>query len=316
MIQNLKHRVWTEKYRPQQIDDFLLDDRLKEIIQRQIEKQDVDNFIFYGSQGVGKTSIVEYIKKNLPCETLVVNGSVDNKIDFVRDEIIPFMNKGTFQKFKIVDIREFDRLTSDAQKSLKDEIESRSDNCRFLITTNEFQKINPAIASRFTAVHVHPSDVMDVALRIKDILDKEGIEIPEDQKEELWKFIKSKYPDVRNIIQNVQSFSSDGKLKFTGSVESMDTMDSILQGISMCNKKNYIQVFRTIVEFIENLSDTYITRFYRHATDNMDLMGLSEEKQFECIIILNEYDFRNTTALDSKVNIMACVKKLIDLKNE
>lgn len=311
---SIKNKVWFEKYRPKELSDFLFQDDLKDKIQARIKEQQPENLILYGSAGVGKTSIVNYLLNNLDCEVLVINGSIQNKIDDVRDVIFPFLRKGTLNQWKIIDIREFDRFTQQAQEALKDEIESSTLNCRFFLTTNNLHKIDPAIRSRCTTIQVEPSNEDDVFKRIIDILSQENIKYTPEDEDKIKDLVKSLYPDIRNIIQEIQSFCYDGKLHMFSTERIRSFFEEMVAYLSMVNKSNYLDVYKNVTRIVTTVSDNYLNSFYTYLHENSHHLELSPEKQFELIIILNEHDFRSTFSVNKKINILACLKSIIELK--
>ena len=53
-MQTVDNFLWTEKYRPQTIDDVVLPDRFKKIFNKFISDGDVPNLLLIGPPGVGK----------------------------------------------------------------------------------------------------------------------------------------------------------------------------------------------------------------------------------------------------------------------
>lgn len=48
------HGIWVEKYRPDTIDGYICDDRLRDIVSHFIDRKDFPHLLFYGSAGTGK----------------------------------------------------------------------------------------------------------------------------------------------------------------------------------------------------------------------------------------------------------------------
>ena len=54
---------WTEKYRPKQFNNIIIDGIIKETLINSIKKNCVPNLLLYGPPGTGKTTtIINYIK--------------------------------------------------------------------------------------------------------------------------------------------------------------------------------------------------------------------------------------------------------------
>lgn len=55
---NKEHTLLCERYRPDTLEGFVGNEKLKEAIQKQLEEGDIQNYIFYGEPGGGKTTLV------------------------------------------------------------------------------------------------------------------------------------------------------------------------------------------------------------------------------------------------------------------
>lgn len=308
------HIPWVEKYRPKTIDEFCLNDDIKNLVDGSVKSGKIDNILFYGGQGVGKTSLVNYIKKSVDSETLVVNGSINNGIDFVRETIVPFINKGTTNEYKFVDIREFERFSPQAQESLLDEIERVYGYCIFFLTCNNITAVIKEIKSRFTVVQVIPSDASDVAKRVKYILENENIEIKPDDKKPLWNYIKKLYPDVRSIIQNIESLSKNGELEINSNF-SLDIFYDIIKSIKQVKQeKDIFKAYSEIADVVNTVGDGVLRNIYAYLYDNLNNMELSSSAYLETVVLINEYEYRSKFSVNEKINIMALMKNILYTK--
>lgn len=71
----LLNKIWTEKYRPQTIEECILPDRIKNIFLSYKEKNIIPNLILSGSSGLGKTTVARALCHELQVEYLEINGS-------------------------------------------------------------------------------------------------------------------------------------------------------------------------------------------------------------------------------------------------
>ena len=55
-----EHMLWVEKYRPQTIEDCILNDNLKNTFQEFVNHKQIPNLLFCGTAGVGKTRSEEH----------------------------------------------------------------------------------------------------------------------------------------------------------------------------------------------------------------------------------------------------------------
>lgn len=99
MIQN---SIWTEKYRPQNLDEYIGNDDVKKKIKNWLDQGDVPSLLLYGSAGGGKTSLAKLIAKHLDADVMYINASDENSVDVIRDKINGFASTIGFSQWKIV----------------------------------------------------------------------------------------------------------------------------------------------------------------------------------------------------------------------
>jgi DNA polymerase III delta prime subunit len=96
--------LYTEKYRPQVLDDIVLTKEEKDYFLSLKEKKEIPNLLFAGSPGTGKTSLAKIIVRDiLDCQYLYINASDENGIDTIRSKVIGFSStKSLDGKLKVV----------------------------------------------------------------------------------------------------------------------------------------------------------------------------------------------------------------------
>ncbi|RLG16047.1 DNA polymerase, partial [Candidatus Pacearchaeota archaeon] len=68
--------MFIEKYRPQNIDDIILEDSIKSVIKNYLATNDMPNLLLYSpSPGTGKTSLSKIIVSSLQSEFIEINAS-------------------------------------------------------------------------------------------------------------------------------------------------------------------------------------------------------------------------------------------------
>lgn len=96
--------LYTEKYRPQVLEDIVLTNEEKDYFLSLRKKNEIPNLLFAGSPGTGKTSLAKIIVRNiLDCQYLYINASDENGIDTIRSKVIGFSStKSLDGKLKVV----------------------------------------------------------------------------------------------------------------------------------------------------------------------------------------------------------------------
>ena len=120
----MEAEIWVEKYRPQTLDDLMVDDNTRKIIKN--FGKDIPNLLLTGVAGSGKTSLARIIAKDiLNCDYLYINASDENGVDTIRDKVIGFAQTKSFDGgLKIVILDETDFGTANFQAILRNVMES------------------------------------------------------------------------------------------------------------------------------------------------------------------------------------------------
>ena len=161
----------TEKYRPKKIEDLvLINKEFGEKLKQCKEKGSFDgHLLFYGPPGTGKSSSVNVILNELNIsDYIIINGSDKTGIDDTR-RIIEYASVPSIKGFKVAVFEEFERLSPQAQDSLKYVLEIYSEWCRFIFTTNNINKVTQPIISRCQVFPFNHLEVQDFMLKIVDI---------------------------------------------------------------------------------------------------------------------------------------------------
>lgn len=103
-ILNENETVWFSKYQPQQLEDCILPVKFKSDLAQNIKSDTLPNLAFFSYiGGTGKSSTVNAILKDLNCEAMWINASIENGIDTIRGKIMSFASSQSFDdKRKVV----------------------------------------------------------------------------------------------------------------------------------------------------------------------------------------------------------------------
>lgn len=209
-----KQLPWVEKYRPQKIDDVISHKEIIQSLKKFITKKTLPHLLFFGSSGVGKTSVIKCCAKEIygpyaDCMTLELNASNERGIETVRTKIKNFVSnrnsiflpKGFRNIFKLVILDEIDSMTVEAQGMLRQTIEKNSATTRFCLICNDIDKINVALQSRCALYRFAPLNFSDSKKRLEEICQIENIKY---DKEALDAIINISKGDMRTSINTLQ----------------------------------------------------------------------------------------------------------------
>ena len=65
MVRKIESTLWTEKYRPRTMEDVVIDDSTRKMLQSFIDKKSVPHSLFVGRPGTGKTTIALILRDKL-----------------------------------------------------------------------------------------------------------------------------------------------------------------------------------------------------------------------------------------------------------
>jgi len=210
MLNNNEHSLWTEKYRPSKLEDYVGNEHLKSKVAGYLESGDIPHLLLYGKAGTGKTTLAKLIVNSVECDYMIINASDENNVETVRNKVKNFASSMGFKPYKIVILDEFDYMTPNAQAILRNLMETFSKHCRFILTCNYVEKVIEPIQSRCQTFQIVPPTKKDVAIQISKMLQSEGVVF---QPKDLVPIIDSAYPDIRKVINTCQLNSIKGELK-------------------------------------------------------------------------------------------------------
>ncbi len=118
-------RIWMEVYRPQKIEDLVLENDTKELVNKFLREKSIPHLLLNGHVGSGKTTIAKMLIKNLDCDSITLNASDERGIDVVRDKIKRFAMMSSFKNLKIVFMDEFDAMCLEENTFVKVFINNR-----------------------------------------------------------------------------------------------------------------------------------------------------------------------------------------------
>jgi len=220
----------TEKLRPKRFEHLILTERVRTSLGNGRLMQ---NVLLYGSPGTGKTSAAKVLIAGSP--NMYINVSDESSVDVIRTKITDFCSSIAIDfeeeinpnapmqdnglPIKVIILDEIDGASDQFFKALRATIEKYAKNCRFIATCNYINKIPESIQSRFECISfdfANKQEENEVRAewkkRITHILDKIGITAEPEALQEL---VDRNFPDMRSILNKIQSFDIQGIKKIT-----------------------------------------------------------------------------------------------------
>jgi replication factor C small subunit len=302
-------QLWVEKYRPRNVGDYVWrDEGQRRQVLSWIKEKSIPHLLLSGSPGIGKTTMSKMLMTEIGIEdadVMEVNASRETSIDFIRDKIVPFISTIAWGPFKVVILDEADRLSPNAQDSLKGIIEEYSSFARFILTCNTPNKVVPALHSRCQQFHFTKLDMTEYTARAATILVNEEVDF---DLETLDLYVSAAYPDLRKCINLLQQNVSEGKLHLPAKEDS-GNMDWRYDMVELF-KAGKIQEARKLLCGKLRLDE--IEEVYRWLYDNITVFGDSA-KQDSAVLIIKQGLADHTLVADAEINLAAVMIKLARL---
>ena len=205
----MNNQCLTEKYRPKKLSECVLPYRIKSKLEKWKNKMPM-HLIFYGNAGTGKTSTAIALAKQLAeNDYSIINASKDNSDSYINNYITRLMSGVSLYGGKrIIILDESDRLTENAQTSLRKPLEDYGHLCSIIFTNNYDNIIEPIKSRCFEFDFNIKQDEKDefykiLKRRLRTIIKKEKINI---STKELNEIINSNSPDIRKMVNQLELY--------------------------------------------------------------------------------------------------------------
>lgn len=272
-------KLWTEKYRPQTLGEYVTDAETRAILETWI-KEGIPNILLEGMHGVGKTSLAYILMNELQVpasDVLFVNASRERKPDELQERIINHLSIWGAGEYRYVILDECDALTPLMQKTLRGILEQYESCGRFIMTCNYQNKIIPPLLSRLQTLHFRELDREAYVLRVAEILLKEGVQFKD---EDLIFYLDACYPDLRKAINECQKNTRNQWLHRAAVDADRDWYFEIVELFQ--NKA----IIAGREELVGKIAAEEYPEFYQFLYDNLHIISADKDKQAEAIVIL------------------------------
>lgn len=304
--------LFTEKFRPKELTTLIVPERIRSTLSQGL----VQNLLFYGSPGTGKTSTMEIMCKGYT--TMRINAREEANVEIIRTKLSRFcatisLDGGT-EKLKCVLIDEFDGATPGFFDAIKVPIEKYASIVRFIASTNYIQKIPPAVLDRFEAISFDAIDneeeeflIDEYKKRVALILKAAKITYGDDI---LDKFIRNDYPSMRRLLGKIQSLYLRGETELNTKNFNINFDFEDLYKMCLTKQEPYENYKFIVGEYSSKIDDTlnalsvdFIEYIKSHAPEKIDKIPM-------IIIAVAEHQAQRVNVIDPLITLLSAVYKI------
>ena len=311
------HALFTEKYRPKNLSDLILPERVMNKFRDGITQ----NMLFAGSPGTGKTSTAKAIVQQFDLPYLYINASTDTSVDVIRTRITDFCSTMSIlddrNKFKVVILDEVDGVSDQFFKALRATMEQFASNSRFIATCNYINKLPDPILSRFEVINFDFDKSEEAELTKKyirreyEICGKEDMKI---EKPALVEFVRRNFPDLRSTLNKLQGFKSQGTSNIT--VDDVKKFNSVYKDVFelIFNETNPVKNYQHLVGEYSNRVDDVLQTL---GEEFIEYIQVEKPNQTKCIpqiaITVAEHQAQRQNVIDPVITLLSCVYKIQEI---
>ena len=303
--------LWVERYRPANVRECILPENTSQMFEGFVDQGEIPNLLLAGPAGIGKTTIAKALCNELEADFFVINGSDEGRfLDTVRNQAKSFaasVSLTSKAKHKVIIIDEADNCTPDLQMLLRGNIEEFQNACRFIFTCNYKNRIIDPIHSRCSVVdfNVKGKERAQMAAsffdRVKTILDINKIEY---EKKVVALIIQKYFPDFRRTLNELQKYSSKGKIDVGILSTGVDLTVSDL--VKHLKNREFTNMKKWVVNNLDNEPQIIMRKVYDTMYTYMKPKSIPE-----AVLIIGEYQYKANFVMDQEINLVAFMTELM-----
>ena len=314
----LSSGMWSEKYRPKTLNEIVNQREIVTRLKTFVEEKNLPHLLFVGPAGVGKTTSILALAKDLYGSSyrnfiLELNASDERGIGIIREKVKNFARTSAIASpvsFKILIMDEADHLTSDAQHALRRTMELYTNTCRFCLLGNYSENIIDPIQSRCSVFRFSPLEEVELKNYIKEIALKENLKIVDEGLDAIYQASKG---DVRKAINMLQAAAANQTLiedvtiyNLLGNV----SPEKVKKMLSIALEGKFLESRDRLRELLidQGLAPEDIIRnIYREIMRNP---SLTEQMKIRLSDIIGEVDYRLTQGSRAEIQLSTLLAHL------
>lgn len=227
----MSYQALYRKFRPDNFEDVKGQDHIVTTLKNQIRSDHIGHaYLFCGTRGTGKTTVAKVFAKAVNCENpsekgpcgecemcrsiasgtsmnvVEMDAASNNKVDDIRQVIEEVQYSPAQGKYKVYIIDEVHMLSTSAFNALLKTLEEPPSYLIFILATTEVHKIPMTILSRCQRYDFKRISVETIAARLRELLDREGIEAEDRALTYIAKLADGALRDGLSLLEQCISF--------------------------------------------------------------------------------------------------------------
>ncbi len=206
------------KHRPRYLKDFLGSPTniktLENLLGREFSEVPA-SWLFHGPAGCGKTTLARILQNELDCSDLCFyeyNASNTRGIDTIREVQEASALSPMMGNVKIFFFDEAHMVTGAAQNAMLKLLEDPPENTFFILATTDPEKLIKPIHSRCTKIAVQKLSSRILIPFLKDICEKEGVDLPDGIFSEITKSCGGTPRDALKILDSIIDLETEEEM--------------------------------------------------------------------------------------------------------
>lgn len=315
---------WIEKYRPTNIDDLIMNDIDYKRIKQIISDRNMPNIIITGIPGIGKTTTVKCIARELLGDyikdaLIELNASDERGIKSINETNLfckkMINNKNGDAPFhKIILLDEADNMTSKAQKIVNSLMDTHYKTTRFAFTCNNSSAIIESIQSRCKIIQYERLNYDKITDKLSKICDNEDIKYDIDTLDLISHLSNG---DMRKAINDLQlicncfNYVSQETFNSTYTKPSLDIIENI---ICYCYKKDIKNAINELEKLInDGYTSTDIIDNFQYLLKNESFNKIPEKYKVFYFKYTSDACYIVNKCIDEKIQLFGCIADMVNI---
>ncbi len=263
MVIFMSYTALYRKFRPAAFEDVKGQDHIVTTLRNQIKAERIGHaYLFCGTRGTGKTSVAKIFARAVNCESprdgspcgecaicraiaagasmnvIEIDAASNNGVDNIREIVDEVSYSPAEGKYKVYIIDEVHMLSIGAFNALLKTLEEPPSYVIFILATTEVHKIPITILSRCQRYDFRRITIDVLADRIKELTDKEQIQIEDKAVRYIAKTADGSMRDALSLLDQCIAFHFGQEL----------TYDKVLDVLGAVDTEVFSRLLRTVLD--------------------------------------------------------------------